>query len=157
MIDLSVTAGYVLAPPKRWQGPCATASPRLLNYLPPVKRYFLEMRFKPMPQYREGALLTDCAGKTSPVGKMFIQPQVTLESGESVLLDEVIGANFAIIGWGCNPQWGLDAGQIARWRAIGVRFIRWCRRCRSTASRITPRHAAGGRQAKSPEELVCSA
>ncbi len=54
---------------------------------------------------------------------MFIQPQVTLESGESVLLDEVIGANFAIIGWGCNPQWGLDAGQIARWRAIGVRFI----------------------------------
>ncbi len=123
MIDLSVTAGYVLAPPKRWQGPCATASPRLLNYLPPVKRYFLEMRFKPMPQYREGALLTDCAGKTSPVGKMFIQPQVTLESGESVLLDEVIGANFAIIGWGCNPQWGLDAGQIARWRSIGVRFI----------------------------------
>ncbi|OSC02698.1 3-(3-hydroxyphenyl)propionate hydroxylase [Klebsiella pneumoniae] len=28
-----------------------------------------------------------------------------------------------MIGWGCNPQWGLDAGQIARWRAIGVRFI----------------------------------
>ncbi|STT26448.1 3-(3-hydroxyphenyl)propionate hydroxylase [Klebsiella pneumoniae] len=27
MIDLSVTAGYVLAPPKRWQGPRATASP----------------------------------------------------------------------------------------------------------------------------------
>lgn len=80
-----------------------------------------------MPQYREGALLTDCAGKTSPVGKMFIQPQVTLESGESVLLDDVIGANFAIIGWGCNPQWGLDAGQIARWRAIGVRFIRGAR------------------------------
>ncbi|HDT5878891.1 TPA: bifunctional 3-(3-hydroxy-phenyl)propionate/3-hydroxycinnamic acid hydroxylase, partial [Klebsiella quasipneumoniae subsp. similipneumoniae] len=46
-----------------------------------------------------------------------------LENGESLLLDEVIGANFAIIGWGCNPQWGLDAGQIARWRAIGVRFI----------------------------------
>lgn len=76
-----------------------------------------------MPQYREGALLTDGADKSSPVGKMFIQPQVTLENGESLLLDEVIGANFAIIGWGCNPQWGLDAGQIARWRAIGVRFI----------------------------------
>ena len=123
MIDLSVTAGHVLAPPKRWQGAVRDGLSWLLNYLPPVKRYFLEMRFKPMPQYREGALLTDGAGKTSPVGKMFIQPQVTLESGESVLLDEVIGANFAIIGWGCNPQWGLDAGQITRWRAIGVRFI----------------------------------
>mgnify|MGYP002596879195 CR=1 FL=1 len=123
MIDLSVTAGNVLAPPKRWQGTLRDGVSWLLNYLPPVKRYFLEMRFKPMPQYREGALLTDGASITSPVGKMFIQPQVTLESGESVLLDDVIGANFAIIGWGCNPQWGLDAGQIARWRAIGVRFI----------------------------------
>ncbi len=92
----------------------------LLNYLPPVKRYFLEMRFKPMPQYREGALLTDGAGKTSPVGKMFIQPQVTLESGESVLLDEVIGANFAIIGWAATAV-GLDGGRspLARdWRAL---------------------------------------
>ncbi|MTG36539.1 hypothetical protein GJD58_28700, partial [Klebsiella pneumoniae] len=45
----------------------------------------LEMRFKPMPQYREGALLTDGASKTSPVGKMFIQPQVTLESGDKAV------------------------------------------------------------------------
>lgn len=55
MIDLSVTAGYVLAPPKRWQGAVRDGLSWLLNYLPPVKRYFLEMRFKPMPQYREGA------------------------------------------------------------------------------------------------------
>ncbi len=54
MIDLSVTAGYVLAPPKRWQGAARDGLSWLLNYLPPVKRYFLEMRFKPMPQYREG-------------------------------------------------------------------------------------------------------
>ncbi|HBX8192092.1 TPA: 3-carboxyethylcatechol 2,3-dioxygenase [Klebsiella pneumoniae] len=67
MIDLSVTAGHVLAPPKRWQGAVRDGLSWLLNYLPPVKRYFLEMRFKPMPQYREGALLTDGAGKTSPV------------------------------------------------------------------------------------------
>ncbi|MFO6285102.1 bifunctional 3-(3-hydroxy-phenyl)propionate/3-hydroxycinnamic acid hydroxylase, partial [Pseudomonas aeruginosa] len=39
------------------------------------------------------------------------------------LLADDIEANSAIIGWGCTPQWGLDAGQIARWRAIGVRFI----------------------------------
>ncbi|MBZ4270461.1 FAD-dependent monooxygenase, partial [Mycobacterium tuberculosis] len=48
MIDLSVTAGYVLAPPKRWQGAARDGLSWLLNYLPPVKRYFLEMRFKPM-------------------------------------------------------------------------------------------------------------
>ena len=123
MIDLSVTAGNVLAPPKRWHGAVRDGISWLLNYLPPVKRYFLEMRFKPMPQYRDGALLAEGEGKTSPVGKMFIQPKVTLETGQVTLLDEVIGARFAIIAWGCNPRWGLTYEQIARWRAVGVQFI----------------------------------
>ena len=123
MIDLSVTAGNVLAPPKRWHGAVRDGISWLLNYLPPVKRYYLEKRFKPMPQYRDGALLAEGEGKTSPVGKMFIQPKVTLETGQVTLLDEVIGARFAIIAWGCNPRWGLTDEQIARWRAVGVQFI----------------------------------
>lgn len=97
MIDLSVTAGNVTAPPKRWHGAVRDGVSWLLNYLPPVKRYFSEMRFKPMPQYRDGALLAEGESKTSPVGKMFIQPKVTLENGQMTLLDEVIGARFAII------------------------------------------------------------
>lgn len=123
MIDLSVTAGNVLAPAKRWHGNVRDGISWLLNYIPPVKRYFLEMRFKPMPQYREGALVMDASVKNSPVGKMFIQPKVTRESGEVTLLDDVIGANFAIIGWGCNPLWGMSEQQIARWRALGTQFI----------------------------------
>ncbi|WP_434669397.1 bifunctional 3-(3-hydroxy-phenyl)propionate/3-hydroxycinnamic acid hydroxylase [Klebsiella sp. B345] len=123
MIDLSVTAGNVLAPPKRWHGALRDGITWLLNYLPPVKRYFLEMRFKPMPQYRDGALLTEGESQNSPVGKMFIQPKVTLEDGTVTLLDEVLGARFAIIAWGCNPQWGLNREQIAQWHAVGVRFI----------------------------------
>lgn len=123
MIDLSVTAGNVLAPSKRWHGNVRDGISWMLNYIPPVKRYFLEMRFKPMPQYREGALVNDPRAKNSPVGKMFIQPKVTRESGEVTLLDDVIGANFAIIGWGCNPLWGMSEQQIARWRALGTRFI----------------------------------
>lgn len=123
MIDLSVTAGNVLAPAKRWHGNVRDGISWLLNYIPPVKRYFLEMRFKPMPQYREGALVMDASAKNSPVGKMFIQPKVTRESGEVTLLDDVIGAKFAIIGWGCNPLWGMSEQQIVRWRALGTQFI----------------------------------
>ncbi|WP_421356182.1 bifunctional 3-(3-hydroxy-phenyl)propionate/3-hydroxycinnamic acid hydroxylase [Pseudocitrobacter faecalis] len=123
MIDLSVTAGNVLAPAKRWHGNVRDGISWLLNYIPPVKRYFLEMRFKPMPQYREGALVMDASAKNSPVGKMFIQPKVTRENGEVTLLDDVIGAKFAIIGWGCNPLWGMSEQQIARWRALGTQFM----------------------------------
>ena len=61
--------------------------------------------------------------KASPVGKMFIQPKVTLETGDVTLLDNVIGPNFAVIGWGCNPLWGMSDEQIQLWRALGTRFI----------------------------------
>lgn len=122
MINLSVLAGHVLAPPKRWQGTLRDGVSWLLNYLPPVKRYFVEMRFKPMPQYTRGALIVPTA-KGSPVGKMFIQPKVLTDAGTTVLLDEVIGDNFAIIAWGCDPTWGLSATQIAHWKALGMRFI----------------------------------
>ena len=122
MIDLSVLAGHVLAPPKRWQGNLRDGVSWLLNYVPPVKRYFLEMRFKPMPQYTRGALIVP-SEKGSPTGKMFIQPQVLTDAGTTVLLDEVIGENFAIIAWGCDPTWGLTAAQITQWKNLGTRFI----------------------------------
>ncbi|MFI8334479.1 bifunctional 3-(3-hydroxy-phenyl)propionate/3-hydroxycinnamic acid hydroxylase [Pseudomonas taetrolens] len=122
MIDLSVLAGHVLAPPKHWQGTLRDGVSWLLNYLPPVKRYFVEMRFKPMPQYTRGALIVP-RQKDSPVGKMFIQPKVLTDAGTTVLLDEVIGEHFAIIAWGCDPTWGLAPAQIAQWKALGTRFI----------------------------------
>ncbi|SDP36530.1 bifunctional 3-(3-hydroxy-phenyl)propionate/3-hydroxycinnamic acid hydroxylase [Ectopseudomonas guguanensis] len=122
MIDLSVLAGNVLAPPKRWQGALRDGISWLLNYLPPVKRYFLEMRFKPMPQYSQGALVAS-DNKSSPVGGMFIQPKVLTEQGAVMLLDEVIGSNFAFIAWGTDPLWGLSAEQVDAWIALGTRFI----------------------------------
>jgi 3-(3-hydroxy-phenyl)propionate hydroxylase len=124
MIDLSVLAGHVLAPPKRWQGTLRDGVSWLLNYLPPVKRYFLEMRFKPMPQYSTGVLVAASAEvKDSPVGRMFIQPKVQTETGDETLLDEVIGNRFAIIAWGTDPTWGLSAEQVAFWRNLGTCFI----------------------------------
>jgi len=122
MIDLSVMAGHVLAPPKKWQGFVRDGIAYALNYIKPIKQYLLEMRFKPMPKYHDGALLANTQ-KDSPVGKMFIQPQVKLESDETVLLDEVIGNDFAIIAWGVDPKWGLSKQTIQQWKKLGVKFI----------------------------------
>ncbi|MHA3098731.1 bifunctional 3-(3-hydroxy-phenyl)propionate/3-hydroxycinnamic acid hydroxylase [Acinetobacter brisouii] len=122
MIDLSVMAGHVLAPPKVWQGFVRDSIAYALNYIKPIKQYLLEMRFKPMPQYKDGALVTD-GHKNSPVGKMFIQPQVKLESGETALLDDVIDNDFAIIAWGVDPKWGMNDATMAKWKSLGVKFI----------------------------------
>lgn len=138
MIDLSVLAGHVLAPPKRWQGALRDGISWLLNYLPPVKRYFLEMRFKPMPQYARGALVAEQGGKASPVGRLFIQPKVLTEAGESLLLDDVIGSNFAVIAWGSDPLWGLSREQVEAWRALGTRFIQVLPEVQLKAGREVP-------------------
>ena len=105
-----------------WQGQGYNSGMRDASNLAWIKRYFVEMRFKPMPQYTRGALIVP-SEKGSPVGKMFIQPQVLTDAGTTVLLDEVIGENFAIIGWGCDPTWGLSATQMTHWQALGTRFI----------------------------------
>ena len=122
MIDLSVMAGHVLAPPKKWQGFVRDGIAYALNYIKPIKQYLLEMRFKPMPQYHDGVLIPKTQ-KNSPVGKMFIQPKVQLVTGEHVLLDEVIGNDFAILAWGVDPQWGLSAASMQQWKKLGVKFI----------------------------------
>ena len=122
MIDLSVMAGHVLAPPKKWQGFVRDGISYVLNYIKPIQQYLLEMRFKPMPKYHDGILINHNHPQ-SPVGKMFIQPNVQLESGEQVLLDDVIGNNFAILAWGVDPKWGLDAHTMQQWQNLGVKFI----------------------------------
>ena len=123
MIDLSVTAGHVLAPPKKWQGTARDAISYVLNYIKPVKQYLLEMRFKPMPQYKSG-ILVGKVDKTSPVGKMFIQPKMQDKAQKVQLLDEFIGTDFAIISWGVNPTWGLKPETIKKWKELGVKFIK---------------------------------
>ncbi|WP_449432654.1 bifunctional 3-(3-hydroxy-phenyl)propionate/3-hydroxycinnamic acid hydroxylase [Pseudomonas putida] len=138
MIDLSVLAGHVLAPPKRWQGALRDGVSWALNYLPAVKRYFLEMRFKPMPQYAKGALVVPAGNQASPVGRMFIQPKVITEAGETRLLDDVIGSNFAIIAWGNDPLWGLSPAQVEAWRALGTCFIQVLPQVQLKAGREVP-------------------
>jgi 3-(3-hydroxy-phenyl)propionate hydroxylase len=59
----------------------------------------------------------------TPVGRLFIQPRVLTEEGKEVLLDEVIGLNFAVIAWGTDPTYGLTPEARAFWDKLGARFI----------------------------------
>jgi 3-(3-hydroxy-phenyl)propionate hydroxylase len=63
------------------------------------------------------------APEETPVGRMFIQPRVLCEDGETRLLDDVIGLNFAVIAWGTDPTYGLSREARAFWEHLGARFI----------------------------------
>ncbi len=57
MIHLSEVAGDIFAPASRLGARLRDGLTLVLNRLPAVKQYFVEMRFKPMPRYRQGAVL----------------------------------------------------------------------------------------------------
>lgn len=167
MIHLSEVAGDIFAPASRWGARLRDGLTLALNRLPSAKRYIVEMRFKPMPRYRQGAVLTGGgtaarhgllarmlersggsalgrllglmaekegslahrlvhgrqADEGTAVGRMFIQPRVLCEDGQSRLLDEVIGLNFAVVAWGTDPTHGMGSQARAFWERLGARFV----------------------------------
>ena len=116
MISLSETVGRVFAV----RNPALAALRDTLTWgaqrIPAVRAYFMQMRFKPMPSYQEGALHHGTRGAQGargtrgthanlPVGRMFIQPRVARADGWQGRLDDAIGANrFALLCWGTNPR-----------------------------------------------------
>ncbi|WP_322030122.1 bifunctional 3-(3-hydroxy-phenyl)propionate/3-hydroxycinnamic acid hydroxylase [Paraburkholderia sp. J76] len=57
MIHLSEVAGDIFAPATRFGARFRDTFVRGMNVFPSVKRYFVEMRFKPMPRYEAGVVL----------------------------------------------------------------------------------------------------
>ncbi|MDB5840155.1 MAG: 3-(3-hydroxy-phenyl)propionate hydroxylase [Herminiimonas sp.] len=124
MISLSLTAGKIFSPTNPAVVALRDGLTWLLNYIPPVKRYFVEMRFKPMPRYRTGALVyADGVDASSPVGRMFIQPQVTTADGRTVKLDDVLGSSFSIICWGIDPVYWMSDATRDFWNNLGAKII----------------------------------
>lgn len=153
MIDLSVTAGRIFSPRKAWVVAARDFATWALNLVPPAKRYFTEMRFKPMPKYETGLVVSEAevnvepgfmqlAGQLlrktpligrmmpkkrvkrgSPVGKLFIQPRVRTRDGEVKLLDDVLGNGFALVCWGVDPGFWLNARSREILAALGGRIV----------------------------------
>lgn len=67
MIHLSEVAGDIFAPSSKFGANLRDGLTLLLNAIPPVKRYVVEMRFKPMPRYESGVVLLP---EPKPHGKL---------------------------------------------------------------------------------------
>jgi 3-(3-hydroxy-phenyl)propionate hydroxylase len=124
MIDLSTMVGRVISPTNRRIASARDLLVRSASIVPSLKRYVLEMRFKPMPRYEHGAVVhAEPRRPESPVGTLFIQPQVDTRTQRDVLLDDVLGAWFAVLCWNNNPRKILGDEAFANWKALGARFV----------------------------------
>lgn len=124
MIDLSTMVGRVISPTNATVALLRDTAIRAASVVPALKRYVLEMRFKPMPRYEHGAVVhTRSPQPNSPVGTLFIQPRVATRAKAEVLLDEVLGTGFAVLCWNNDPKALLGEDAFSRWTAVGARFI----------------------------------
>jgi 3-(3-hydroxy-phenyl)propionate hydroxylase len=124
MIDLSTMVGRVISPTNRRIATARDLLVRSASIVPTLKRYVLEMRFKPMPRYEQGAVVHSVPRSAeSPVGTLFIQPRVDTRTQPDVLLDDVLGTWFAVLCWNNNPRKILGDEAFAKWKSLGARFV----------------------------------
>jgi len=128
MIDLSTMVGRVISPTNRRVASARDLLVRSASIVPSLKRYVLEMRFKPMPRYEHGAVVHSLDPQEprrteSPAGTLFIQPRVDTRTQQNVLLDDVLGSWFAVLCWNNNPRKILGDDAFASWQALGARFV----------------------------------
>ena len=145
MINLSRFAGNIVMPTAK---PVALFRDTIflaLNTIPAAREYFTEMRIKPQPRYKKGFLLRPRVGASAQrsearfnpsrpapldrplAGLMLPQPKVTTLQGDKVLLDEVLGAGFALLRYS-DKSGQVSASQFITptddiWAKLGVRFV----------------------------------
>ncbi len=124
MIDLSTMVGRVISPTNRRVAALRDRVIHAASIVPTLKRYILEMRFKPMPRYQQGAVYHAEAGsQNSPTGTLFIQPRVNTRDAQNVMLDEVLGTGFAVLCWSNNLRAVLGESAFQRWKSLGANMI----------------------------------
>ncbi|HEY9097050.1 MAG TPA: bifunctional 3-(3-hydroxy-phenyl)propionate/3-hydroxycinnamic acid hydroxylase, partial [Hydrogenophaga sp.] len=115
MIDLADLFGAVLSQRNRLKAWVRDRFFLSIKNIPRIRDYVLQMKFKPMPRFSEGVVLnSDDSQRNELVGRMFIQPTVELVSGEPQLLDNVLGAGFALLSWRCDPLADASPGLLAQ-------------------------------------------
>ncbi len=124
MIQLSTWVGRVISVTDRFTASARNIFFRTISLVPRLKAYIVQMRFKPMPAIRAGAITrVGSANDDSPVGKLFPQPMVVRRRAGTTRLDDVIGNWFALIAWNNDPVAILDERSLRAVEAYGVRLI----------------------------------
>ena len=120
-IQLALNLGLVMAPKNRLQAFAVVWFFTLAGLIPPLRDYFLQMRFKPKPRFAKGLIIHGAGADTCALaGRMLPQPTVRSADGHTQLLDELIGPGFALIALGAAAKDALGALSDPLWRQLGA-------------------------------------
>ena len=136
MVTMSTTLGKILSPTHRSIAVLRDAFLHASGWLPQVKKWALEMRFKPMPFYDKGFVAPRSdANVGTGIGRMFGQPNVRVDNGVTMKLDDALGDWITILGWQADPTASLAPAQLEELLRMGVTFYKVVGACPSTRRR----------------------
>lgn len=84
-------------------------------------RYFSQGKFRPHLHYPAGAF--DESKERRGAGRIFPQPLAQATDGTRALLDQWLGAGWAIVGRGIDPQHGLHESDRKLWESVGASYV----------------------------------
>jgi 3-(3-hydroxy-phenyl)propionate hydroxylase len=95
-----------------------------IRSMPPLNRWFNDGGFKPVPVYKKRAYVGLPRRRIGgPEGALAPQPAVRKFDGSKVLLDELLGANFSLVGLNVDPSSHLDLASAAVVEILSVKSI----------------------------------
>jgi len=116
MIQLALRMGRIMSPKSRFRGFVVQSAFRAIGLWPAAKSFFGEMKYKPKPKFDTGFMQPDGFRKNRTlVGRMLVQPLVRMPDGKQLLLDELLGSGFALVGINVPAA---DVGSASEERAI---------------------------------------
>jgi 3-(3-hydroxy-phenyl)propionate hydroxylase len=122
LIRLALQLGYVMAPSSRVQAWVTSTFFRATALMPPLRDYFLKMKFKPKPRFKSGFIDTNCSVSPEAVGTMSPQPLVMC-GATSVLLDELVGHGFGLLAIDVDENAQADIAALPEWDLLQVKKI----------------------------------
>jgi 3-(3-hydroxy-phenyl)propionate hydroxylase len=103
MIKLALRMGAIMGPSSALHGFVTRGLFRALGLWPAARSFFAEMKYKPLPQYKSGFLIKSMLSRRGLVGRMLPQPKLATKNGCPVLLDDMLGHGFVLIGIDFDP------------------------------------------------------
>lgn len=124
MIDVSVMLKDIVS----MTNPVGTAVRDALiamsRVIKPAREYIEEGKFKPTPVYGKGQYLgLPRRKRNGPEGAMAPQPEVRRFDGRRVLLDELLGTEFSLVGLNVDPLSVLDAENRQHQEALKLKSL----------------------------------
>ena len=113
MIHLSEVAGDIFAPTTRFGSTVRDLFVGTFSLLPSVRRYFVEMRFKPMPRYEDGAVLSPAQPRHKGVLARFLDRMGHTALGRLLgLMSEKRESLIGRVVYGRDPSVATPVGRM---------------------------------------------